>query len=156
MIPIAAEVTKAKQVYREKSMHPTRTRSSSKPLSGCLETLLRHPQLERPPAGRRVVPVAHKIRKTLTTRKTSNTGSKFVLRYTARTFSSSNLSETRGTSVGKELNELMTFLRTATSDTSAPKVAFTHEHQFFFALCLRLVVAITNYERWNDPGCEKL
>ncbi|TKX72117.1 hypothetical protein EXE40_05520 [Halorubrum sp. GN11GM_10-3_MGM] len=26
----------------------------------------------------------------------------------------------------------------------------------FIALCLRLVVAITNYEQGNDPGCEKL
>jgi len=26
----------------------------------------------------------------------------------------------------------------------------------YVALCLRLVVAITNYERGNDPGCEKL
>jgi len=26
----------------------------------------------------------------------------------------------------------------------------------FVALCLRLVVAITNYERGNEPGCEKL
>jgi hypothetical protein len=24
------------------------------------------------------------------------------------------------------------------------------------ALCLRIVVVITNYERGNDPGCEKL
>ena len=28
--------------------------------------------------------------------------------------------------------------------------------EVFVALCLRLVVAITNYERGNDPGCEKL
>ena len=27
--------------------------------------------------------------------------------------------------------------------------------EVFVALCLRLVVAITNYERGNDPGCEK-
>jgi len=26
----------------------------------------------------------------------------------------------------------------------------------FVALCLRLVVAITNYERGNEPSCEKL
>jgi hypothetical protein len=28
--------------------------------------------------------------------------------------------------------------------------------EVFVALCLRLVVALTNYERGNDPGCEKL
>lgn len=28
--------------------------------------------------------------------------------------------------------------------------------EVFLALCLRLVVAITNYERGNNPGCEKL
>jgi len=28
--------------------------------------------------------------------------------------------------------------------------------EVFVVLCLRLVVAITNYERGNDPGCEKL
>mgnify|MGYP000082527056 FL=1 len=28
--------------------------------------------------------------------------------------------------------------------------------EVFVALCLRLVVAITNFERRNDPGCEKL
>ena len=28
--------------------------------------------------------------------------------------------------------------------------------QVFLALCLRLVIAITNYERGNDSGCEKL
>ena len=26
----------------------------------------------------------------------------------------------------------------------------------YIALCLRLVIAITNYERGDDPGCEKL
>jgi hypothetical protein len=28
--------------------------------------------------------------------------------------------------------------------------------EVFLALCLRLVVAITNYERGNEPGCQKL
>jgi hypothetical protein len=28
--------------------------------------------------------------------------------------------------------------------------------EVFVALCLRAVIVITNYERGNDPGCEKL
>ncbi len=28
--------------------------------------------------------------------------------------------------------------------------------EVFVALCLRLVFAVTNYERGSDPGCEKL
>jgi hypothetical protein len=51
--------------------------------------------------------------------------------------------------------ERTTQSRTAASGTSAPRPR-PRTNRSDVALCLRLVVAITNYERGNSPGCEKL
>jgi len=61
----------------------------------------------------------------------------------------------RCTTAGQESNEPTTQSRTAAPGTFAPEVASTHE-QKFLALGLRIVVAITNFERGDDPGREKL
>jgi len=51
-----------------------------------------------------------------------------------------------------ESNEPTTPSRTAASGTSAPEARVHARAQVFLALCLRLVVAITNDERGDNPG----
>ena len=42
------------------------------------------------------------------------------------------------------------------TDALAPSLTSVGKYRVFLALCLRLVVAITNFERGDDPGREKL
>jgi len=56
-----------------------------------------------------------------------------------------NPSWTRRTTAGQAL-----------SDQRCSRIRVHARTEVFLALCLRLIVAITNYERGNEPGCEKL
>jgi len=102
-----------------------------------------------------VVPVAFRTtHETPTIRKTSSTGSKPASTNTARTFAKvqSTLDETtynRRSGV-ERTNDAV---RTAASGTFAPEAASHARARVFLALCLRLVIAITNDERGAfNPG----
>jgi len=86
-IPIAAEFTESKQARSETAMRVTCDALAVEKPIWMLETAPTTRWLARPPAGRRVVPVARTTHETPTIRKTSSTGSKPASTNTARTFS---------------------------------------------------------------------
>jgi len=58
------------------------------------------------------------------------------------------------TTHGPELNEPTNQSRIVASGERTPEAASTHVHRCLLTLCLRLVVAITNYERGDSPGSD--
>ena len=154
-IPIAAEFTQAKRASQETAMRVTRSPSKSR--CGCLETAPTISLIgtitccsQGSCLSLRTIPV------TLTTRKIPSTGSKTASLNTARTcnWKQSILEETYNNRTGVERTN------DAVKDCGLGHVrARGRVHartELYVALCLRLVVAITNYERGNNPGCENL
>ncbi|WP_372479929.1 transposase [Halomicrobium sp. HM KBTZ05] len=146
-IPIAAEFTDSKQAPEETAMRLTRDALAvAKPIwmvgDSAYDTLDWHDHLLA--AG--VVPVAP-----YNARKTSSTGSKTVLKNTARTqLKQSTLDKTYNRRIGVErTNES---IKGCDLGQTHARGRVHARAQVFLELCLRLVVAITNYERGDNPG----
>jgi len=150
-IPIAAEFTEQASA-RGRRCASRVTRSPSRNRSGCLETAPTTRWLARPPAGRRVVPVAP---------------------YNARNTDDPKDIEYRVEArIDEHSEDVQPEAIDARRDVQPPEWSRTNQRrrqdcglghvrargrvharaQVFLALCLRLVIAITNDERGDNPG----
>lgn len=148
-IPIVAEFTQRKQIDAETAIHVTKDAFAVGTPIGMLgdsayDILEWHDLLLTQGA----VPIAPYNSRNTDDRLTSKTVSTNTLKTSA---SSSQLWPKRMIT-GRKWNVQMKLVRTATSGTAMPEAASTHEHRCSLQhLCLRVIVAITNYERGHSP-----
>jgi len=152
-IPIAAEFTESKQAPEETAMRVTCDALCRRETDlDAWRQRLRHARLARPPAGRRVVPVApYNARNT-------DDPKDIEYRVEARIDEHSEDVQLKQSTLDETYNRRSGVERTndAVKDCGLGHVrARGRVHaraQVFLALCLRLVIAITNDERGDNPG----